>query len=164
MANTKRVMKEFKEIEDYIKSEASDNHRFLEIKTVNDNILNMEITFMGPKECPYEEIISTISIQIPKEYPHRPPNMNFLNKIHHPNVGSNGNICLDILKDQWRPIYTLRTTLMSIISLLSDPNPDSPLNGEAARGYKEGLKNKENRRKYAKDILKISESGRVKAK
>ena len=154
--NTRRVIKEFKEIEDYIKSEPSDNHRFLEIRTINDNILNMEITFMGPKESPYEEIISTISIQIPKEYQHRAPNMNFKNKIYHPNVGNGGNICLDILKDQWRPIYTLRTTLMSIISLLNDPNPDSPLNGEAARGYKNGLKDKVARRQYAKDILKNS--------
>ena len=156
MSNTRRVMKEFKEIEDYINSEPSDNHRFLEIRTIKDNILNMEVTFMGPKESPYEEIISTINIQIPKEYPHRAPNMNFKNKIYHPNVGNGGNICLDILKDQWRPIYTLRTTLMSIISLLNDPNPDSPLNGEAARGYKNGIKDKTARRQYAKDILKNS--------
>ena len=45
---------------------------------------------------------------------------------------------------------------MSIISLLNDPNPDSPLNGEAARGYKNGLKDKVARRQYAKDILKNS--------
>jgi ubiquitin-protein ligase len=156
MANIKRVMKEFKEIEDYINSEPIDNHRFLEIKMVNDNILNLEFIFIGPKESPYEEILSTISIQIPKEYPHKSPNMNFKNKIYHPNIGSSGNICLDILKDQWRPIYTLRTTFMSIISLLSDPNPDSPLNGDAARGYKDSLKNKINRRNYIKDILKLT--------
>jgi ubiquitin-protein ligase len=156
MATTRRVMKELKEIEDYIKSEPTDNHRFLEIKTINDDILRMEVTFLGPKESPYEEILNTISIQIPKEYPHRAPNMNFKSKIYHPNVGSSGNICLDILKDQWRPIYTLRTTIMSIISLLNDPNPDSPLNGEAARKYKDGLKSVNARRSYAKDILKNS--------
>jgi ubiquitin-protein ligase len=158
MATTRRVMKEIKEIEEYIKSEPSDNHRFLEIRMINDDMLNLEVTFMGPKESPYEEIISTISIHIPKEYPNKVPNMVFKNKIHHPNIGSTGNICLDILKDQWRPIYTLRTTLISIISLLNEPNPDSPLNGDAAKGYRDGLKSNDNRRKYLKDILKISTS------
>ena len=71
-------------------------------------------------------------------------------------VDQSGNICLDILKDQWRPIYTLRTTIMSIISLLTDPNPDSPLNSEAAKKYKDALKSKEARRSYTRDILQYS--------
>ena len=124
----------------------------------------MEICFLGPKETPYEEIVNNISIQIPKEYPHKAPNMRFINRIFHPNISTDGTICLDILKDNWRPIYTLRTTLMSIISLLSDPNPDSPLNGEAARMYEKSLKTKEARRKYNKMILSFSKNNVTKKK
>jgi ubiquitin-protein ligase len=149
----RRIQNELKEINDYIKSECMDNHRFVSIRNINDDVFKMEVCFLGPKESPYEEGVNTVSIQIPKEYPHRAPHMKFVNRIYHPNIGSDGSICLDILKDNWRPIYTLRTTLMSIISLLSDPNPDSPLNGDAAKMYKDGLKSKESRRKYLKRVL-----------
>jgi ubiquitin-conjugating enzyme (huntingtin interacting protein 2) len=71
-----------------------------------------------------------------------------------PNISqSDGTICLDVLKDNWRPIYTLRTILISIISLLSDPNPDSPLNSDAATMYKNSLKNTKDRREYLKIIF-----------
>jgi len=50
----------------------------------------------------------------------------------HPNVDQYGNICLDILKEKWSAVYNVRTILLSIQSLLGDPNLDSPLNGHAA--------------------------------
>jgi len=149
----KRIQSELTEITKYIESECMDNHRFISIRNINNDIFKMEVCFLGPKESPYEEGINTISINIPNEYPHRAPQMKFVNKIYHPNIGSDGSICLDILKDNWRPVYTLRTTIISIISLLSDPNPDSPLNGEAARLYKDGLKSKDARRNYLKTVL-----------
>lgn len=156
LVTTKRVFKEYKEIDDIIKTESIDSHRFLHISTINDNILTMEVTFMGPVESFYEEIISTVSIKIPNEYPHKPPQIKFNTKIYHPNVSSEGTICLDILKDKWKPIYTLRTVLMSLISLLSDPNPDSALNGESAKDYYASLKDKPNKVKYLKKILSYS--------
>jgi len=152
MSNTRRVTKEYSEIVKFINLEPSDNHRFIDIIMIDNDITKIEVTFMGPKETPYEEIISTIKINIPSEYPHKPPIMHFVNKIYHPNISTNGTICLDILKNKWCPIYTLRTILMSIISLLSDPNPDSPLNGDAAREYKNSLKDKIGRRNYAHKI------------
>lgn len=154
----KRIMNEVKEIRDYIESEPSDNHRFIDIITSDTDMYNMEVYFLGPKETPYEEIVNNISIQIPKEYPHKAPKMRFINRIFHPNISTDGTICLDILKDNWRPIYTLRITLISIISLLSDPNPASPLNGEAAILYEKSLKTKEARRYYNKMILLFSEN------
>jgi hypothetical protein len=52
-------------------------------------------------------------------------------------VYADGGICLDILQNNWSPIYDVSAVLTSIQSLLCDPNPNSPANSEAARMYTE---------------------------
>lgn len=154
MSSIKRILNEFKEIKTLIDTNSIDSHRLIDIENVSDNIYHIKINFIGPKETPYEETLNNIIILIPNEYPNKPPNIRFTNKIFHPNISNDGVICLDILKENWKPIYTIRTIIMSIISLLSEPNPNSPLNGDAAKLYIESLKSKENRRKYLNRVLK----------
>lgn len=149
----RRITKEIKELNAFIESEPIDNHRIISINMINDDILQYQICFLGPKESPYEESINNIHIQIPEEYPNVPPKMKFINTVLHPNISLHGVICLDILKHNWCPVYTIRTVIQSIISLLSDPNPDSPLNGDIALLYKESLINKTARRSYNKLII-----------
>ena len=87
-----------------------------------------------------------LELQFTEEYPNKPPTVKFLTKLFHPNVYTNGAICLDILQNQWSPIYDVAAILTSIQSLLTDPNPNSPANVEAAKLYQE------NRREYEKKV------------
>jgi ubiquitin-conjugating enzyme E2 D/E len=73
----------------------------------------------------------------------------FITKVYHPNINSAGGICLDILKDQWSPSLTISKVLLSISSLLSDPNPKDPLVPEIARLYET---NKEEFNRIAKEF------------
>lgn len=75
-------------------------------------------------------------IQIPQAYPFQPVKMKFITKVYHPNVSSaSGAICLDILKDAWSPVLTLKSTLISLQSLLCSPEPADPQDAEVAKHY-----------------------------
>eukprot|EP01138_Halocafeteria_seosinensis_P005449 gb/GECG01005570.1/.p1 GENE.gb/GECG01005570.1/~~gb/GECG01005570.1/.p1 ORF type:complete len:221 (+),score=32.57 gb/GECG01005570.1/:1-663(+) len=111
---------------------------------------------IGPKDTPYEDGEFTVDIQIPEDYPFKPPKMKFETYVWHPNVSSQtGAICLDILKDQWSPALTLKTALMSLAALLSAPVPDDPQDAQVASQYKNDYKKWERKakmwtQKYAK--------------
>ena len=87
---------------------------------------------MGAEGTVYEGLRYKLDIIFPPDYPYRAPTIKFVN-CWHPNVDTNGNICLDILKEQWSASYSVTTILQSIRSLLADPNNDSPLNCQAAQ-------------------------------
>ena len=94
---------------------------------VGDDMFHWQATIMGPDESPYAGGVFFLDIHFPADYPFKPPKVHFTTRIYHCNINSNGGICLDILKDQWSPALTISKVLLSICSLLTDPNPDDPL-------------------------------------
>jgi len=103
---------------------------------VGEDLFHWTSTIMGPEDSPFSGGVFFLDIHFPADYPFKPPKIVFQTKVYHPNINKNGSICLDILKDQWSPALTLSRVLLSISSLLTDPNPDDPLVPEIAHQYK----------------------------
>lgn len=114
---------------------------------IKENIFKWEATIIGPVGTPYEGGVFRIAIDFTTDYPFRAPKCNFMTRVFHPNINAAGCICLDILKDQWSASLTLSKLLLSICSLLNDPNPDDPLDSEAANVFK---KNREEYNRIAR--------------
>ncbi|KAI9319394.1 ubiquitin-conjugating enzyme/RWD-like protein [Dichotomocladium elegans] len=100
-----------------------------------DNLYEWVSTIAGPSGSPYAGGIFFLDVHFPQEYPFKPPKVVFRTRIYHCNINSQGAICLDILKDNWSPALTISKVLLSICSLLTDPNPHDPLVGSIAQEY-----------------------------
>ncbi|MCO5592193.1 hypothetical protein L7F22_046190 [Adiantum nelumboides] len=74
---------------------------------VGDDLFHWQATIMGPSDSPYSGGVFFVTIHFPPDYPFKPPKVNFSTKVYHPNINSNGSICLDILKEQWSPALTI---------------------------------------------------------
>ncbi|KFV75674.1 Ubiquitin-conjugating enzyme E2 D3, partial [Dryobates pubescens] len=105
---------------------------------VGDDMFHWQATIMGPNDSPYqgEMVTSLLSQTLSFSAFVFLLQVAFTTRIYHPNINSNGSICLDILRSQWSPALTISKVLLSICSLLCDPNPDDPLVPEIARIYK----------------------------
>ncbi len=90
---------------------------------------------MGPGDSPYEGGVFFLHFHFPNDYPFKPPVVTMRTPIYHPNI-EHGNISIPILRDQWSPALTVGKILLSISSLLTDPDPEFFLNFEVAHVYK----------------------------
>ena len=100
------------------------------------DLYKWEGVMMGPSDSPYAGGVFNVTIEFPVDYPFKPPRIMFKTKIYHPNINAQGFICLDILKQNWSPALTISKALLSILSMLTDPNPDDPLMPDIAQQYK----------------------------
>lgn len=104
------------------------------------NIFYWHAVIFGPGGTPYEGGAFTLGIHFPFDYPSKPPQIKFLTQIFHPNISIEGEICVDFLKEEtWIPDYSIGKALIAVDCLLHHPNPDSALNGDAARLYKKDI-------------------------
>ena len=120
--NKKRLLRDIKQLKN---------------ENCNLNILSEKVlTFLlkGPKDSLYEKGAWKIRVEIPAEYPFKSPCVGFLDTIFHPNIDQrSGTICLDVLNQEWAPIYSLLNIYETFLpQLLMYPNPDDPLNINAA--------------------------------
>lgn len=95
-----------------------------------------EALIFGPSDSPFQGGVFRLSINFPSDYPFKSPIITFKTKIYHPNINAAGGICLDILKSQWSPALSISKVLLSILSLLTDANPNDPLVPEIAQQYR----------------------------
>jgi len=116
-----------------------------------DNLFVWNATVFGPDETPWEGGIFSLRIIFSDNYPEKPPRVRFTSEVYHPNVYSDGTLCMDIIQDQWSPCHNICTILTSIQSLLCDPNPASPANPEAAQQYQN------DRQSYNKRVRRCSQ-------
>ncbi|AEE32556.1 ubiquitin-conjugating enzyme 20 [Arabidopsis thaliana] len=115
-----------------------------------DNIFCWKGTITGSKDTVFEGTEYRLSLSFSNDYPFKPPKVKFETCCFHPNVDVYGNICLDILQDKWSSAYDVRTILLSIQSLLGEPNISSPLNTQAAQLWS----NQEEYRKMVEKLYK----------
>lgn len=101
-----------------------------------DDIKLWSATIFGPEGTPYHNGVFNLEIEFTDEYPFKPPKIYFTTKIYHCNINDRGNICLDILNKNWSPALSIGKVLISICSLLAEPNPSDPLIPHIAELYK----------------------------
>ena len=96
----KRINKELKDI-------ANDPPAQCSAGPVGDDPFHWQATILGPPDSPFEGGVFFLNIHFPTDYPFKPPKFAFTTRIYHPNINSNGAICLDILRSQWSPALTV---------------------------------------------------------
>jgi ubiquitin-conjugating enzyme E2 G1 len=108
---------------------------------------------VGPSETYYEEGLFKATLAFPSDFPNSPPKMTFVTEILHPNVYESGEVCISILHpagedaynpqelvtERWRPILGVEAVIVSVISMLCDPNIESPANLDAAKLFRDDL-------------------------
>lgn len=100
----------------------------------NDKLTHWKAVIKGPDDTVYEGLPFVLNVYFPPTYPSAPPKVTFVTKCWHPNVMlGEGKICMTLLQpDGWSSAYNLHSVLVALRSLMSAPNPDSPLNAEAS--------------------------------
>eukprot|EP00003_Mantamonas_plastica_P002720 TRINITY_DN12086_c0_g2_i1.p2 TRINITY_DN12086_c0_g2~~TRINITY_DN12086_c0_g2_i1.p2 ORF type:complete len:174 (-),score=64.46 TRINITY_DN12086_c0_g2_i1:195-716(-) len=119
----------------------------------DDNLFEWDLMIIGPPDTLYEGGYFKATLSFPSEYPVMPPVMKFTSEMWHPNIHDDGKVCISILHppgddewgyedagERWLPIHTVESILLSVISMLSNPNDESPANIDAAKEWRDDPK------------------------
>jgi len=132
-----------------------------------DNIFDWEVAIFGPPDTLYMGGYFKAHMRFPQDYPYAPPSLRFQSKVWHPNVYENGDLCISILHppvddpqsgemacERWNPTQNVRTILLSVVSLLNEPNTSSPANVDASVMYRRWKESKGKDKEYENIIKK----------
>jgi len=117
-----------------------------------DDLLSFKLKIF-PDEGFYRHGQFSFSFKIGEQYPHEPPKVKCENKIYHPNIDLEGNVCLNILREDWKPVLTINSIVYGLQYLFLEPNPEDPLNKEAA------LELQSNKRLFEQNVQRTMKGG-----
>jgi len=142
----------------------------------DQNVFKWTVAIFGPPGTLYQGGYFKASIKFPNNYPYSPPTLRFLSKVWHPNVYENGELCISILHppvddphsgeqacERWNPTQSVRTVLLSVISLLNEPNTSSPANVDASVMYRRWKETNGKDDEYMKIVKKQVDASKVEA-
>ncbi|KAG8927750.1 hypothetical protein FRC02_007806 [Tulasnella sp. 418] len=127
-ATMKRIQREIRDL-------AQEDLGDIRLEPCEQSIFSWTGAIPGPEGSVYEGGVFKVTITLPNDYPFTSPRVTFDTRIYHMNIASNGGICIDILKSAWSPALSLLKVMLSISSLLTDPNPQDPLVPAIAQEY-----------------------------
>ncbi|KAJ3200739.1 Ubiquitin-conjugating enzyme E2 G2 [Entophlyctis luteolus] len=115
-----------------------------------DDFFVWEALICGPESTPYENGIFTAVLKFPSDYPLSPPQMTFTPPVFHPNIYADGRVCISILhapgddplgyelaSERWSPVQSVEKILLSVVSMLAEPNDESGANIEASKMWRD---------------------------
>jgi len=137
----KRLQNEFKQ---YLK----DPSLHYSISPDNTNFLLWNVLLFGPQETIFADGVFKCQLEFTKNYPNTPPKFKFIDNFYHPNIYPDGRVCMSILHDgedsygyehiseRWTPSHSVNSILISLLSILTEPNLESPANVDASKLWK----------------------------
>ena len=115
------------DIKNYYKLELEKNGIYIQFD--EKDLMKARALIIGPSDTIYENAYLFFNIEFPKNYPFSPPSVRYISQNNvriHPNIYTNGKVCLSILGTwngpSWSSIMDINTVLLTIQSLL-DNNP-----------------------------------------
>ncbi|KAI0691179.1 ubiquitin-conjugating enzyme [Cytidiella melzeri] len=104
----------------------------LTVEPLEDNMYLWNCSINASDTSPYKGGIYHFTLTLPENFPFKAPSVAFSTKIYHPGINEEGEICVPVLRDQWKPTITLSSVLSVIQEKLNNPSPDDPFNPEIA--------------------------------
>jgi len=115
-----------------------------------DNFFEWEAAITGPESTPFQDGVFIAKLSFPQDYPLTPPKMQFTSDLFHPNIYPDGRVCISILhppgndplgyessNERWSPVQSIEKILLSVMSMIAEPNTESPANVDAAKMWRE---------------------------
>ena len=117
-----------------------DGGKVVEVEFPNPNDLTTFFVVITPDTGYWANATYRFTFSIPPHYPHSPPKVECNTKIYHPNINLDGKVCLNILREDWKPVLDINAVIYGLCFLFYQPNPDDPLNHEAAELFRKDSK------------------------